>query len=93
VIDAQDSFRKVFEIRQRLNPSDDQAQQGLPFAHQKLGDSQLRCGQVTAAVASYQMGLLIRQKLVAADPSDSEVQSGMPFAYNKLGDLQIRTGK
>ncbi|MBM3969526.1 MAG: tetratricopeptide repeat protein [Planctomycetes bacterium] len=52
----------------------------------------LQSGQVTEALAAYQKGLEISQKLAAADPSDAQAQRDLVFSHAKLG-LAYRAAK
>ncbi|MBI5759608.1 MAG: serine/threonine protein kinase, partial [Planctomycetales bacterium] len=93
---ARKVYRQAFDIAQKLaaaNPSVAQAQSDLSLSYNRLGDVQLRSGQVTEALGSYEKGLAISQKLAAADPSDAQAQRDLSISYEKLGDVQLQSGQ
>jgi serine/threonine protein kinase len=93
---ARRAYEQAFAIAQTLaaaDPSTVQAQLDLSIAYNKLGDVELRSGQMAEALASHQKSLEITQKLAAAFPSDAQAQRGLSVSYNKLGDVQFEAGK
>ena len=69
------------------------SERDLSTSYCNLGDMQRQSGQVTEALASYQQGLEICQKLAAANPGDARAQRDLSIAYEKLGNVQLQSGQ
>jgi tetratricopeptide (TPR) repeat protein len=53
----------------------------------------LRLGQPTEALAHYEQGHSIDEKLAAADPANARAQRGLSISHGKLGDVQRQLGQ
>ncbi len=78
---------------QRQKRQHRKSERDLSTSYCNLGDMQRQSGHVTEALASYQQGLEIRLKLVAADPSDARAQRDLSISYEKLGNVQLQSGQ
>jgi tetratricopeptide (TPR) repeat protein len=59
----------------------------------ELGGLQMARGRLSAALASYNEGLAIAQRLVQQDPGNAEWQRDLSVSLNKIGDVQRAQGE
>ena len=52
----------------------------------------LQQGDTAGALAAYEQGLAISEKLAAADPRDGQGQRDLAYSYGKLGDVKLLQG-
>ena len=60
------------------------------FRMNKVGDVKLQQGDTAGALAAYQQGLAISEKLAAADPQNAQGQRDLSISYIKLGDAKLQ---
>ena len=58
----------------------------------QIGDVQVKQGNLTDALASYQASIDIRERLAAADPGNAGWQRDLSVSHNKIGDVQVQQG-
>ena len=57
-----------------------------------IGDLQLLCGDVSAAMENYHLALGVAQELAARDPANSQWQRDLSVSYTKVGDVLVAQG-
>ena len=63
-------------------------QRDLSVSHNKIGDIEQAQGNLAAALTSFKAGMLIAQKLAAADPGNSEWQVDFAISSWKIGSMK-----
>ena len=58
----------------------------------RVGDVQVAQGNLPAALASYQAGLAIADRLAKSDPGNAGWQRDLSVSYDKVGDVQVAQG-
>jgi tetratricopeptide (TPR) repeat protein len=65
-------------------------QRDLSVSYQRIGDVQVAQGNLPAALASYQAGLAIGERLVARDASNTQWRNDLQFIIGRIGNLAYR---
>jgi len=64
----------------------------LSVSYGEVGNAQLKQGDPTAALASYQASLAIMDRLTQTDPGNVGWQRDLSVSNNHVGDAQIARG-
>ena len=92
-------YQRGLEIRERLlgaNPESAQAARDVSLSLNKLGGfltSRGKAGDADQALAHYQRGLEIRERLLGANPESAQAARDVSFSLERLGDFLTRRGK
>jgi tetratricopeptide (TPR) repeat protein len=96
---AKQRYTQSLIIREQLaaaNPSSApgwaQSQRDLSLGLEKVGDVQVRVGDLAAALQCFSRSLIIREHLAAANPSSALAQRDVAGALQKLGNVQFQAG-
>jgi tetratricopeptide (TPR) repeat protein len=87
LIEAEAAYRRV--IRLGAPGRDDRA---LYWAHLGLGDIQIARGALTAAMAEYDLGKTIFERLAKADPGNAGWQRDLSVSFDRVGDVLVAQG-
>ena len=58
----------------------------------KLGDVRVAQGDLGGALAAFEAGLAIAERLAAADPANAEWQRDLSVSWDRLGDVRVAQG-
>jgi tetratricopeptide (TPR) repeat protein len=58
----------------------------------RIGDVQLKKGDLPAALTSYEAGLAIAERLAKSDPGNASWQRDLSVSLNRIGDVQMALG-
>jgi hypothetical protein len=74
-------------------PEDFQRQRDLSVSHDRIGDVRVAQGDLPQALAAFQAGLAIREKLATADPGNAQWQRDLIASNVKLAETGDRPRK
>jgi tetratricopeptide (TPR) repeat protein len=72
------------------HPDNAEWQRDVSVTQDRVGDTQKALGHLPEALASYQAGLAIRDKLVKADPTNAGWQRDLSISYNDIADVELQ---
>jgi tetratricopeptide (TPR) repeat protein len=67
-------------------------QRDLSVSHDRIGNVELRLGNVDAALAAYRKSLAIAEALGLHDPANTEWQRDLSVSHNRIGDVELLLG-
>ena len=85
--EAETAYRRVFSLG---TPGKDDWT--LYWAHLGLGDVEVARGSLTTAMAEYERGRTIAERLAEADPGNAGWQRDLSVSHDKIGDVQRAQG-
>ena len=62
------------------------------MSYDKIGNIEQAQGNLAAALTSFQAGMVIAQKLTAADPGNSQWQQDLSVSHIRIGDIEKAQG-
>jgi tetratricopeptide (TPR) repeat protein len=88
-------YRQAVAIDEGLSaadPEDDWARKYLVYNYLRLGDAQLKTGDVSAAQSTYERCLLIAKRRVDSDTTNAGALADLADSYARLGALNLSQG-
>jgi non-specific serine/threonine protein kinase/serine/threonine-protein kinase len=83
------SYRRAAEILERIRPAEAETRAALAASYERIGDIQVRAGDVGGAVTSQRKALEIREALVAAGAGNRDE---LATNYFRVGEALFSTG-
>ena len=80
--------RRMVEVFERA----DGAARGRAIAFNILGDVRVARGDLGGALAAYEAGLAIFERLAAGDPSNSAWQRDLSVSFDRIGNMRVARG-
>ncbi|HXG82587.1 MAG TPA: serine/threonine-protein kinase [Pyrinomonadaceae bacterium] len=93
---AQKHYRSALDIRRRLSaedPTNPKYLNALTLSYERLGNVQMKTGDITGAYATYEEALKISGQLLAGDPENRKFRRGLCLSYYDFANLLLADGK
>ena len=65
---------------------------GLSVSYERVGNVQVKQGDLAGAMASYRKALAIAETLAARDPANTGWQRDLSISYETVGNVQVKQG-